>query len=833
MKAKDFLFKVSILAFVLALPLIGATNANLSDIEASTGNVFTAAALNFSLSSSGVFSPDVKPAQSSIRSISVINDGSLGFEYTVQVDSLSGTLCSNLNLTANLDGSDVYSSLLQNFNYNVGEFVDPDDWVFTIDLNSSDSGLQDQTCTFDFVFNGSQIAGSGFSDQETISNSVDSGDWTAPETTLSVPGSVWEINEKVTNGNFESGLTGWQTEGEVNLITASDGYETPYSGSNMVRIGHLVDDGNLVWENKLRQEIDSGAKNLSFYYNFYSFDSLGFDEPGIMVRLNDYNVFWLSAGDLTSGSPGFSGWNQFSFDLRGISDPVLEIIFYSGNTFDRQNQSWVYIDNVSTAEAVITNSTQLNLTADDSGGSGIAYTQYRFNVLDDWTTGISFTGSDLPWDAGLVYFRSVDTAGNTETTKSRRLVKDIVAPNAINDLQASTISKNTITLDWIAPSDGAGKAVVYDICYSTSDITDDTDFNNADPVPNPPAPKMPGELESFEVTGLDSDTEYWFAIKAGDSVPNWSSLSNVVSATTDSEVFDPFVNPGDVVINELMWMGTSISTADEYLELRNMTDGEIDISNWQITKWVSGTHEELMLTIPASTTIPAHGYFLIANFAKSSSKIDVDPDLIDISLDLEDSELQIKLYDDVWDGAGVLIDTADNAEGSPAAGSYDAGSIYYSMERNDTSGNGEDASSWHTCLASEADLNAYWDAGFVEKGTPGGPNLSYRPDQGQSLDFFLRDDKKAVGFRVERTADYESLKYEIVYDTQDGDKGIVSNIEINGKDNISRENLILGTCSGVEGKVCYYDQGITEISLKITLIKQTGEEKILEKVIDY
>ena len=136
-------------------------------------------------------------------------------------------------------------------------------------------------------------------------------------------------------------------------------------------------------------------------------------------------------------------------------------------------------------------------------------------------------------------------------------------------------------------------------------------------------------------------------------------------------------------------------------------------------------------------------------------------------------------------------------------------------------------------MASEADLSSYWDTGFVEKGTPGAENFSYRPDQEQSLDFFLRDDKKAVGFRVERTADYESLKYEVVYDTQDGDKGIVSNIEINGQDNISRENLVLGTCSGVEGKVCYYDQGITEISLKITLIKETGEEKILEKVIDY
>src|SRR3989344_3891492 len=42
------------------------------------------------------------------------------------------------------------------------------------------------------------------------------------------------------------------------------------------------------------------------------------------------------------------------------------------------------------------------------------------------------------------------------------------------------------------------------------------------------------------------------------------------------------IQPGDVVINEIMWMGTQGDSADEWIELRNMTGGVIDISNWVV-----------------------------------------------------------------------------------------------------------------------------------------------------------------------------------------------------------------------------------------------------------
>ena len=154
------------------------TVAYYNDAENSSGNSYSAGTLDFSLSPADGFSPNVTPTQSSSRTISVVKDGILGFEYTLQTENETGDLCDYLNLTASRDGTDIgYTGNLKDFNYNAGQFSDPDDWQFTATLTSSDAGLQNQTCNFDFVFDGSQISGAGFSDQETISNTITSGSW--------------------------------------------------------------------------------------------------------------------------------------------------------------------------------------------------------------------------------------------------------------------------------------------------------------------------------------------------------------------------------------------------------------------------------------------------------------------------------------------------------------------------------------------------------------------------------------------------------------------------------------------------------------------------------
>jgi hypothetical protein len=61
--------------------------------------------------------------------------------------------------------------------------------------------------------------------------------------------------------------------------------------------------------------------------------------------------------------------------------------------------------------------------------------------------------------------------------------------------------------------------------------------------------------------------------------------------------------PGDVVISELMYNPASDLDTDEFLELANTTASPIDMSGW--------TFGGVTATLPAGTSIPAHGFFVL------------------------------------------------------------------------------------------------------------------------------------------------------------------------------------------------------------------------------
>jgi len=97
-------------------------------------------------------------------------------------------------------------------------------------------------------------------------------------------------------------------------------------------------------------------------------------------------------------------------------------------------------------------------------------------------------------------------------------------------------------------------------------------------------------------------------------------------------------SPGDVIINEVMWLGTSSSTEDEWIELRNTSGTAIDIANWTLENIAPGVNLTVTTTagLCSTTTIPANGYFLISNFSSSSSAINVSAQCVTTTIDLND-----------------------------------------------------------------------------------------------------------------------------------------------------------------------------------------------------
>jgi len=317
------------------------------------------------------------------------------------------------------------------------------------------------------------------------------------------------------------------------------------------------------------------------------------------------------------------------------------------------------------------------------------------------------------------------------------------------------------------------------------------------------------------------------------------------------EVEDLEVEAGSVVINEIMWMGSEGDSNDEWIELRNMTDHEIDLSNWQLTKWVSGTHEELMLTIPSGKTIAAHGYFLISNFGKVDSAISIDPDIIDTDVVLVNSDLQIKLYRGDWTNSANLIDTADDGNGNPLAGVNST--LKQSMERNN-----DPSSGWHTCDDAACNDTTYWDTGGSNYGTPKAANLSDNDpsitlafplilQDSQNEDdpleqlltietepkieyFTMSEDRTTVSFALTNIGGYATMQYVITYSSYGIVRGIgPSEVMLTGQDTYSSIPFDLATCS--DG-ICTYDTDIEKITIQVTLTKN-GEEKVLRQEIQY
>ncbi len=117
-----------------------------------------------------------------------------------------------------------------------------------------------------------------------------------------------------------------------------------------------------------------------------------------------------------------------------------------------------------------------------------------------------------------------------------------------------------------------------------------------------------------------------------------------------------------VVIGEVAWAGSSLSTADEWIELWNTGDTTATIGGWSLT---GAGSSGAIIPFPANAVIPPFGTYLISNYEASDTKsaLDIAPNVVTTTISLSNSALRIDLVDDT----GAITDTAGDG-GPPPAG---------------------------------------------------------------------------------------------------------------------------------------------------------------------
>lgn len=225
---------------------------------------------------------------------------------------------------------------------------------------------------------------------------------------------------------------------------------------------------------------------------------------------------------------------------------------------------------------------------------------------------------------------------------------------------------------------------------------------------------------SLENKTCDFDLEFTgWQTDFADDTDGWSDREIITSQIQSGE----WINPGEVVINEIMWMGSNEDSGDEWIELRNMTGQEIDISNWNIVHGGSGTSGHI--EIPDGYSIEANGFFLLTRKKWNETEINFDDDL-----DKDEGYTHISGMNLLNDGESLILENENNQAIDTAwkYANWPAGvntTLKQSMERNDIPGDGTQSGSWHTCVSDLCNDGTYWDtADGNNYGTPGAPNLS-------------------------------------------------------------------------------------------------------------
>lgn len=151
---------------------------------------------------------------------------------------------------------------------------------------------------------------------------------------------------------------------------------------------------------------------------------------------------------------------------------------------------------------------------------------------------------------------------------------------------------------------------------------------------------------------------------------------------------------GAAVISEVMWMGSDLSTSDEWVEIACPTSHDCNLSGWTFTSLKSTGEEAVIISFATGAVIATGEVRVLSNFSLSSSRLAAEPWMTTPSMSLPNSKLLLRLRD----ATGTVQDEVDDGIGNPFAGANPSGGPKASMERIDLSASGNVEENWRTAV---------------------------------------------------------------------------------------------------------------------------------------
>ena len=339
----------------------------------------------------------------------------------------------------------------------------------------------------------------------------------------------------------------------------------------------------------------------------------------------------LDATMTTSHSVTLSGLSSstlyhYSVKSRDAAGNLTASRDYSFTTTTAPDTTAPVISSIS-AGSITSSAATVTWTTNEAATSRVEYgtsTSYgSFSSLDSsLVTSHTVTLSGLT-PATVYYFRvlSNDQAGNQATSTGSTFTTQNApqpdTPASIQDLsvRAGASSRNSVILDWTATgADGTeGTASAYDLRMSVLKIIDDgitpaqgeINFSSAVKVNGMAAPKIAGSPESVQVGLLETNSVYYFAIKATDNKGISSTISNIIN--------DSALPPLPVTAVRQGYTMISIPLAPAVSDVQTLLGGIMG-TPVELYWWSSNGMGENSGTFIAETNIvPGYGYFLKSN----------------------------------------------------------------------------------------------------------------------------------------------------------------------------------------------------------------------------